>query len=353
MKITESAVAMSGQHDYALHTERHERLQVWADPVQASPAAQAPKEPQTTQIEPAKATGQNSIIPSQMDQLRLELIQALLEKLTGIKIQFQIPEELNAAIADGNADLEKVMQKVQEIKASAQGSSRTSGNDRKGWGLSYDLTERTVEQERMTFAAAGIVKTADGKEIDFSVALRMDRSFVEVHQEQIRMGDPKLTDPLVINFSGNAAELTETKFRFDLDANGEADQISFVGPGSGFLALDKNEDGAINDGKELFGPSSGQGFSELATYDEDKNGWIDENDSIYNKLRIWTKDAQGNDSLFALGQKDVGAIYLGNVEAPFSIKGQEQALLGQVHSTGVYLHENGLPGTVQQVDLAL
>lgn len=352
MKITESAVAMSGQYDYALHTERHERLRAWVDPAQAAQNS-SPPQAAPAQTESAKASTQNSITPSRMDQLRLEIMQTLLEHLTGIKIHFQNLDELNAAIEDGNADLEKVIHKLQQIKASAESSSRPSGNDRQGWGLSYDLTERTVEHEQMVFAAAGVVKTADGKEIDFTVALRMQRSFVEEHHERIRMGDAKLLDPLVINFAGNAAELTETKFRFDLDANGEADQISFVKPGSGFLALDKNGDGAVSDGTELFGPSTGQGFSELATFDEDNNGWIDENDSIYDKLRIWTKDAQGNDTLFALGQKDVGAIYLGNVDAPFALKGQDQALLGQVSSTGLYLQENGLAGTVQQVDLAL
>ncbi len=39
----------------------------------------------------------------------------------------------------------------------------------------------------------------------------------------------------------------------------------------------------INDGSELFGTSSGDGFKDLATYDEDENGWIDENDSIFSK----------------------------------------------------------------------
>lgn len=51
-----------------------------------------------------------------------------------------------------------------------------------------------------------------------------------------------------------------------------------VRPGGVFLALDKNGDSVINDGKELFGAATGQGFKELAIYDSDKNYWIDEND---------------------------------------------------------------------------
>lgn len=66
--------------------------------------------------------------------------------------------------------------------------------------------------------------------------------------------------------------------------------------------------------------SQGSGFKELSVFDEDNNGWIDENDTIYEKLRIWIKDGKGNDQLLALGQKGVRAIYLGNVATDFSLK---------------------------------
>ena len=85
-----------------------------------------------------------------------------------------------------------------------------------------------------------------------------------------------------------------------------------------FLLLDRNEDGKINDGSELFGTKSGDGFRDLSEYDEDRNGWIDENDSVFSKLKVWTKDSEGNDKLLNLKQADVGAIYLGNIDTEFS-----------------------------------
>ena len=91
-----------------------------------------------------------------------------------------------------------------------------------------------------------------------------------------------------------------------------ATRISFVGPGSGFLALDQNGDGTVNDGSGLFGARTGNGFHELAAYDDDGNGWIDEGDSVYVGLRIWEKDAEGNDRLMALGKRGLGAIFLGH-----------------------------------------
>lgn len=56
--------------------------------------------------------------------------------------------------------------------------------------------------------------------------------------------------------------------------------------GSGFLALDRNQNGVVDDGSELFGTQSGDGFAHLALYDQDSNGWIDANDPVFDKLRI-------------------------------------------------------------------
>ena len=123
-------------------------------------------------------------------------------------------------------------------------------------------------------------------------------------------------------------------------------QIAFVGSNSGFLALDRNNDGKVNDGRELFGTATGEGFAELAAYDQDGNQWIDENDAIYQNLRIWSKDGQGNDQLVGLGERGVGAIYLGHVTSPFSLKDSENVLVGQIRESGVFLNESGAVGTV-------
>jgi len=90
----------------------------------------------------------------------------------------------------------------------------------------------------------------------------------------------------------------------------------------------------------------------LAAYDSDGNQWIDENDAIYSKLRIWSKDENGQDRLIGLGQAGVGAIYLGHVSTDFTLKNAQNQTDGQIRSTGVYLNENGTVGTVQKVDLS-
>ncbi|NTV90709.1 MAG: hypothetical protein HGA22_10200, partial [Clostridiales bacterium] len=224
---------------------------------------------------------------------------------------------------------------------------------RAGWGLEYDYHASHYEAQTMAFSADGTVKTADGREINFSLDLNMSRSFASREDISIRAGDAVKVDPLVINFSNNAPSLTQEKYSFDIDNDGDSDQRSFVSGGSGFLALDSNNDGVINNGSELFGPQSGNGFSDLASYDSDGNNWIDENDAVFDKLRIWSKDSSGNDQLVALGAQGVGAIYLGNVASAFSLKDSSNSLQGDIARSGIYLNENGSAGTIQHIDLAV
>ncbi|MCR5509996.1 MAG: hypothetical protein K6F54_03480 [Lachnospiraceae bacterium] len=206
------------------------------------------------------------------------------------------------------------------------------------------------EEESTSFVSNGVVRCADGREIDFGVELSMTRSFTQLYEE-LTTEDYFLTDPLVINIDSDITHVSDFKFLFDLDGDGEKENISFAGAGSGFLALDLNDDGIINDGKELFGTRSGNGFADLAKYDSDGDGWIDEDDEIFNRLKVWTKDENGNDKLLDLKEADVGAIFLGNVNTQFSLNNMMNHTDAYIRSTGVFLRESGSVGTIAQLDM--
>lgn len=209
------------------------------------------------------------------------------------------------------------------------------------------------EAEDTAFRTSGTVRTADGREISFGLELGMSRRFREETKIENITEIVDLTDPLVINLDGNIAGLSDQKFMFDIDADGEEESISYLQGGSGYLALDKNGDGVINDGSELFGTKSGDGFADLAEYDADGNGWIDENDPIFDKLLIWAKDENGKDELYTLKEVGVGAICLQRAATDFSLNSQkDNTQNGQIRSTGIFLYENGNAGTMQQLDLA-
>ncbi len=228
-----------------------------------------------------------------------------------------------------------------------------SGNLSGGFSGSFSEEYCYHEEESTTFESTGTVKTSDGREINFQLELSMSRSFTEVYSRSFSFGGGMFTDPLVINMDCDAADVCDQKFYFDLDADGHEEAISRLGPGSGFLALDKNGDGKINDGTELFGTKSGNGFRDLAQYDLDKNGWIDEADDIFKDLMIWSKDSNGSDRLVGLGAAGVGAIYLGSCESEFSLNRLDNNdPNARIRSTGIFLYENGSMGTLQQLDLA-
>jgi len=342
VKIAEYAVAMQSSHDLTQQSSVRERLRIWVDHnPPASPQAvsrQVTISDAARQKQASEAEAIDHAAHEAENDPKLRLLMLMIEKLTGQKVRI-----FNAS------DIGPV--KTADVPASPSPSAQPAPPARAGFGVEYDKTTHYSESETTSLQATGIIKTADGKEIQFNLSLVMQRQYSETSQESLRLGDARKTDPLVINFNGTAAQLSEQRFAFDLNADGETEQINVLQPGSGFLALDKNGDGKINDGSELFGPATGNGFSELAQYDQDGNGWIDESDAVYSQLKVWTGSGTENSKLDSLTSLGVGAILLGSIETPFDIKTSTNQLLGSVRASSVYLSENGSAGSVQQIDL--
>ena len=289
--------------------------------------------------------------PKSEDEVQLEILKRMMEVLKRLRGG-------NAASASGQ--LKQLQAQYKNVKKTEAGGYRleasvgnVSSRAVTGWTKTTVKSAFFAETENTCYQARGVVKTADGREISFGVDLEMSRSFCAKY-ESMTQEEYICTDPLVINLDSNIASVSDQKFLFDIDSDGKEESISFAGKGSGFLALDKNKDGRINDGSELFGTRSGDGFRDLAAYDEDGNGWIDENDSIFKDLKVWTKDENGKDILMDLRQANVGAIYLGSTETEFSLnRAEDNHTDGIIRRTGLYLKETGEVGTVQHVDLTL
>ena len=300
--------------------------------------------------------------------LNLEMSDEYRMKLELLKRLFQMLTRGRALDDSGNLtqdspeilDLRSPSYRIGTESSSTSASVKSLGSISIGTGGSGTTWQRVTatsgfvsESESTTFASSGMVKTQDGRSIDFNIEVSMSRAFTSQINTLTTQNYIK-TDPLVINLDTDIGSVTDQKFLFDLDSDGDEEEISFAGKGSGFLALDRNGDGRIGDGSELFGTKSGDGFKDLAAFDEDGNGWIDENDSIYSKLKVWTKDEAGNDYLINLKDADVGAIYLDNADTQFSLKDGNNRLNGEIKKTGIYLHEStGAAGTLNHIDLAV
>lgn len=251
---------------------------------------------------------------------------------------------------------ERTKQSVTDTESLTELSQEEEGGLTEGTLTTIEIHSECdiTENEETAFQATGTVTTADGRELALNMNVTMSRSFSQHITMDTVMEQISYLDPLVINLDGNIASLSDQSFFFDLDADGTEEEIASLNSGSGYLALDQNENGVIDDGTELFGTTSGNGFADLLEYDMDGNGWIDEADEIFDKLQIWTKDEDGNDLLYTLKEKEVGAICLQHVTTDFSLKHQEtNSTLGEIRSTGMFLFEDGNSGTMQQLDLAI
>ncbi|MCD4675768.1 MAG: hypothetical protein K8S18_07185 [Desulfobacula sp.] len=258
------------------------------------------------------------------------------------------------------------IQRKEDIHPSEEKNAESNVSDRisnsvqtrlaQGWEMSVRQTDIHFEEEKVGFVSSGEVTTEDGRIINFSLDYSLNRTFLSrtEHETIVQRWQERinLIDPLVINLDGKAPQLCDATFEFDLDGDGKTENISFVSSGAGFLAFDKNNDNIINNGSELFGPGTGNGFEELAAFDEDQNNWIDENDAVFSKLSVWTKDETGKDMLISLKDAGIGAIALDYAATLFNMTESDNKLQGQLKSTGMFLFENGNVGSIHQIDLA-
>ncbi|MBO1924112.1 VCBS repeat-containing protein [Thiomicrorhabdus sp. 6S3-12] len=286
-------------------------------------------------------------LPPQLIEM-IEAIESMMERLTGktyhLKVYGYHPHD--------NSDSSTVSDLQDQRKGMRTDWPQTE-RSLTGDGLRVNVSHSLQETETLRFHAEGTVKTADGRELSFDLSTQQSRAYSSNAYVAIQQGAVP-QDPLVVNFGGQPAQLSLDKVELDLNNDGDSDQVAILQAGSGYLALDKNNDGQITEGYELFGTESGNGFVDLAAYDQDGNGWIDENDAVFADLQIYHQDSSGFMWLDGLMALNIGAISLASVESEFSHKDENNQLQAQVRSSGVFLFEDsGKAGSVQQIDLMI
>lgn len=283
-------------------------------------------------------------LPSQ-----LRLMKALIEAFTGIKIT--LPKQFNPQSGDQTA-----------TNATTPNNQSAAATDNTEDNRAVEVTTLSLEQESVSFSAKGALTTKDGKVVNLNLGFALDYRLLSANERLTSAG--KLKDPLVLNLDGLVAGFTQGTFNFDLDADGNKEEVTKLDKGSAFLAMDRNGNGQIDDGKELFGALSGNGFADLAALDQDGNGVLDEGDSQFAQLRLY----RPGEALLTLGEKKIGAIFLQSAATEFQHLGVDPA--GQeassdtaqatttpapspavLRQSGIYVTEDGKAGTVQQLDL--
>lgn len=242
--------------------------------------------------------------------MRWRILKILLEKLTGKKLKLYLPKPTYS--------VEISLKKGQEI-------------------VEVDSTEENIAVQYSGFSAEGFVKTKDGRTVEFSAKIQDFSLTYSYRRTREKVVDPIVLELGTIKSNTRAVEL-------DLDFDGQKERF-YIGGSVGFLVYDRNSNGKVDSADELFGPTTGNGFSELEKLDTDRDNWIDEDDIEFLKLKIWTVDENGREKLVGLLDLNVGAIFLGNVTTPFDYYDHTR------RSSSVYLSESGAVGVVKQIDL--
>lgn len=339
MQILESDLFMSSSRAYVEHDQEEHSLRVWAG---REPARRFPSSEKVTISPDARSLCRGCGKGLQAD-----------EAADGMDRENFLRKLITEILLGAEVKTARVARAAKSDPGGSAGEASRDSSRNQGWGMEYRSEQLHREREEVSFRASGVIRTADGKEVGFSLNLDMNREYVEKNSLSIRAGDAAI-DPLVINFDGNAAALSPMRFEFDLDSDGNFEEVPIPTAGRGFLAIDLNGDGIVTNGLELFGPATGNGFRELGAYDADKNSWIDENDEVFESLRVMTVDSLGIQSLGNLKDFGIGAISLQTVPTLFDLREiPSNELLGRVQHTGLYLREDATPGTIQQLDLVV
>ena len=139
--------------------------------------------------------------------------------------------------------------------------------------------------------------TSGGESTSFQVNIQMEFSFEFSATVQVGEGQVQESDPITLDLDGDGIELTRygNGARFDITGKGQAATTAFVTGGDAFLAIDRNGNGIIDSGKELFGDQNGarNGYEELAKLDSNLDGVINKLDKDFAKLVLFKDNGNG------------------------------------------------------------
>jgi hypothetical protein len=128
-----------------------------------------------------------------------------------------------------------------------------------------------------------------------------------------------LVSPIAIDLNGDGIKTVsiDAGVTFDLLNTGSAVNVGWLSGNDGFLAIDKNQNGIIDDRSELFGGAVGEGFAQLASFDSNGDGQVNSQDSLFGDLGIW-QDANINGKTEAGELKSLAAANIASLNVAYT-----------------------------------
>lgn len=161
--------------------------------------------------------------------------------------------------------------------------------------------------------------------------------------------------PLILDLDGDGVEtlsMTGNSIYFDHDNNGYAEKTGWANKDDAFLVMDKNKNGKIDSGTEMFGnntsSSAQNGFMALSQYDSNHDGLINSKDSEFKNIKLWQdKNSNGvtdSGELYSLSDAGIKSISTGYIAT-----NNTDSNGNTIKETGFFTRKNGSQGIVSDV----
>lgn len=164
-------------------------------------------------------------------------------------------------------------------------------------------------------------------------------------------------DPLILDLNKDGFDIETKKFgaHFDLNCDGFAEKINWTRKDA-ILALDKNHNGLIDDGSEVFGDfhlladgsKAKNGFEALAQYDTNGDGVIDENDEIFDQLRLWVDE--NGDGVSDQGElKSLRDMHIKAINLDYDYVNQSTGTEALIGNVATFVYEDDTVGNIGEM----
>jgi hypothetical protein len=219
--------------------------------------------------------------------------------------------------------------------------------------LGIQLTEQRIKQKRMWVGGDG----------DYLIDYNIGEEIGENYRLEVVL---ETADPLVLDLNGDGYINTvglDAGILFDQNGSGAKQSTAWIAPSDGFLVLDRNGNGVIDNGTELFGnntslyDSTGQmsgqaldGFAALAQEDTNHDGVVNNQDSNFAQLKVWRDLNQDGisqtDELTLLSDNGITSLNINKTSGAFMLLNDNSA-----SAVGQYTFANGTMGQMFDVNL--
>ncbi|MFT5756766.1 MAG: hypothetical protein ACI9LM_001487 [Alteromonadaceae bacterium] len=209
------------------------------------------------------------------------------------------------------------------------------------------VEEWQIHQQELSYKMQGEFDI-NGKQLSLDYSFTLARE--KIKYTSFETTAAALKDPLIVQFGEQSLGEISGQESFDINQDHKMDNLPVFLGDVGYLVYDKNANNKADNGSELFGPTSGNGFNELAQLDENNNGFLDKEDSAYQKLYLWQPD---KNTWLSLADAGIEAINTDAIATPYTFYDKDDVVQAQLRNSSFAVSESGRGLGVHQVDVRI